>query len=89
MHNNNNNIYPAEIINKFQNKEDQNKIASIFMTHFDFDNIKNIEKIINDQLKIIKKAYLENLIINEVDPQNLNKLITNKKNIEKIYINLT
>lgn len=87
---NNKNIYPAEIIHKFDNTEEQEKIAKIFMQKIDFEEIENIKKLVNDFFKIIIKNYLDikiNEATNNQDLLTLQNLLNQKKETEKIYIN--
>ena len=88
---NNKNIYPAEIINKFENSEIQKKISNVFMQKDDFDENEDLEKIINDYYKIIKKNYIDFKIeqaTNTKDLSNLQQLFEEKKQLDKIYIKL-
>lgn len=89
--NNNKNIYPVEIINKFEDLEIQQKISKIFMQRFDFSESEYLEKVVNDYYKIIKGKYIDFKIdeaINTNDLISLQKLSNEKKQLDKIYIKL-
>ena len=86
--NNNKLIYPAEIALKFESAEEQKKISKIFMLNIDcFDNDK-IEKAINDQIKIIKKAYFNKVILEGKDIEKTKDVLEEKKIFDKLYINI-
>ncbi len=81
-------IYPAEITLKFDDIEEQKKISKVFMQKIDFSNNDNLEKIINDQVKIIKKAYFDKVILEEKNIEIVQKALKDKKLFENLYINL-
>ena len=81
-------IYPAEIALKFKDDKDQKQISKIFMLKIDFYNNDKLEKIINDQVKIIKKAYLDKIILEDTNIENVQKALKNKKIFETLYINI-
>lgn len=81
-------IYPAEIALKFEDVNKQKDISKIFMLKIDFYNSNNLEKIINDQVKIIKKAYLDKIILEDTNTQNVQKALKDKKFFESLYINI-
>ena len=57
----------------------------------DFDENEDLEKIINDYYKIIKKNYIDFKIeqaTNTKDLSNLQQLFEEKKQLDKIYIKL-
>lgn len=87
----NQNIYPVDIVNKFENSDVQKKISKVFMQKFDFSESEYLEKVINDYLKIVKKEYtnfqIEKCTVSG-DLITLQKLIEEKKQIDEIYIRL-
>lgn len=88
---NNKNIYPAEIVNKFEDIEMQQKVSKVFMQKIDFSESEYLEKIVNDFFKIIKKQYLDFKIddaINKQDLINLQIFLKQKKETDEIYIKL-
>lgn len=90
-YNNNTNIYPPEIISKFDDKKVQQKISKIFMPKNDIDDNLNLEKIVNDYFKIIKSNYINFEINKSKDENNLNNLkylFEQKKLLDELYINL-
>lgn len=88
---NNKNIYPAEIVNKFEDVEIQQKVSKVFMQKIDFSENEYLEKIVNDFVKIIKKQYIDVKIdeaTNKQDLLNLQKFLKQKKETDEIYIRL-
>lgn len=84
-----NNIYPAEIINYFTNTEEQKMVTNILISQENnFENKSDLEKALNDEIKTIKRAYINSKISNISDLNELQKLIEEKRNIDKLYITL-
>ena len=81
-------IYPAEIALKFEDIEEQKQISKVFMLKIDFSNNDKLEKVINDQIKIIKKAYFDKIILESNDVEKVQGALKDKKLFEKLYINI-
>lgn len=81
-------IVPAVIVNKFIQLEDQNLVASIFNNHIPIENQLQLEKMINENVKILKSAYLDQMTRSQVDPRTLMQLIQEKKALQTLYISL-
>lgn len=81
-------IYPAEIALKFQTTEEQKRISKVFMLKLDFSNDDKLEKAINDQIKIIKKAYFDKIITEDKNSEKIQQVLKEKKLFDKIYINI-
>ena len=84
-----NRLNPANIINRFENEEEQNEVAKLFNTTLDSEmDIKEKEKAINDIVLKVKKNSLDNLSRNATDIETLQKLIIEQKNISNLHISL-
>ncbi|WP_317367441.1 DNA primase [uncultured Tyzzerella sp.] len=81
-------IYPAEITLKFENTEEQQKVSKVFMLKVDFSNSDNLEKVINDQIKIIKKSYFNKIISENKNLEKVEKALKDNKTFDKLYINI-
>lgn len=84
---NNTPIYPADLALKFVGDE-QKIVSKVFMLKIDFSNMEKIEKVINDQVKIIKKAYFDKVILENKDFEEVKKALEEKKIFDKHYINI-
>ncbi|GMQ62711.1 DNA primase [Vallitalea maricola] len=78
----------AVIINKFMELEDQKKVAGIFNKKILFENKLQLEKIINENVKLIKAANIDanSRIINNTNE--LQKLILAKRELQGLHISL-
>ncbi len=83
-------IYSAEIVNYFDTLEEQQIVSKIFILQKEFDDAKDLEKAVNDEVKAIKMFYLNNILMPAAqDIETLQKLIADKKNIESLNITLS
>ncbi len=76
----------AEIVSYFESKEDQQSVAEILNLNLTFEDEKSLEKIVNDQIKIIKKHYIDKKITEIDDMAIINKLLDQKRKLEDFFI---
>ena len=88
LNENNEPIYPAEIILKVEDIEEQKLISKVFMLKIDFSNSDKLEKVINDQIKIIKKAYFDKVILENTNIDEVQNVLKETKLFDKLYINI-
>lgn len=89
-----NNIYPAELINYFDNPTEQNMISESFSVNNmeEYDDIRILEKTINDNIKIILKDNIDkklNKAEENNDENQIQKLTNDKLNVYKLNITLS
>ena len=82
-------IYAAEILNYFETVDEQKKVSEIFAIDLEFLEKSSLERAVNDLLKRIKRAYVDEKVRVETDVDELKKLIEIKRNIERLYITLS
>ena len=83
-----NSIEAAKIINHFESVEEQNQVSFIFNEEKNDDKEYDVEKAINDQIKLIKKANIDLKSRTTTDIYEIQALIEQKKQLEKLYINI-
>jgi len=82
------NIEPAAVINHFEDLNEQKQVSKIFGEEKNKNQEFDIEKAVNDQIKLIKKANIDKRSRNATDIYEIQSLIEQKKQLEKLYINL-
>lgn len=80
-------ISPARLLNYFHNPSDQNKIAQIIAIEPNMDK-KYLSKSLNDQVKLIKKTYINNKLKTTENLENAQKLINSRNYVENLNISL-
>ena len=82
-------VNPARIISKFEDKEDQKVIASLFNTSlYDEGDKQTKEKAFNETVKRIKYHRLDLESKNAQDIAVLQNIIKEKANLQKLHISL-
>lgn len=81
-------IEAAKIINHFENLQEQNQVATIFNEEKSSVKEYDVEKAINDQIKLIKRANIDLKSRATTDIYEIQALIEQKKQLEKLYINI-
>lgn len=81
-------IQPASIINHFEDLQEQKQVSTIFSEEKTNDKDYDVEKAVNDQIKLIKKANIDLKSRTTTDIYEIQALIEQKKHLEKLYINI-
>lgn len=77
---------PAQFSSCFESKEEQNKIANVFLAQRDYDNDEIISKVVNDTVKKIKTQAIEEELKTTTDIGKLQNLLKEKKETDNLYI---
>ncbi len=81
---------PAQIMNRFGEEEEHKKVAELFVSPIRANlSIAEQEKAINDAVQKIKKASLEHKAAQATDIAELQNIIKQQNELQKIYIRLT
>ena len=80
------NIYPAELVNHFENPDEQRLVSDIFITTITPEDTKGKLKALSDHIRAVKKANIEELLSQTSDDNEVMKLLEAKNNLEKLYI---
>ncbi len=86
------NIYSAEIVNYFDSIEEQSFVSNIFVSRMDFDDVKTMEKEINDEVRAIKLYYIDIGMASAQEAQDIeavNKFMIEKKSVGALNITLS
>ncbi len=82
-------VLPAKIISSFDSKEEQSVVAGIFNRQVkEVDEQMGREKALNEVVKTLKKASIEKKSAEITDISELQNLIEQKKNLERLHITL-
>ncbi|MCL2564325.1 MAG: DNA primase [Defluviitaleaceae bacterium] len=82
------NIYPAELVSRFESHEEQREASDIFINTITPEDEKSKFKALSDHVRAVKKAYIEEQLFQIEDDNEALKLIEAKNNLEKLYISL-
>lgn len=77
---------PSQFANCFESKEDQNKLANVFLAQKEYENNEMIIKAVNDTVKKLKNKAIEEQLKTTTDIEKLQNLLKAKKEIDNLYI---
>lgn len=81
-------IEPANLVMKFNDVEQQNQIAGIFNNNMPVEHSGQLEKMIRENVQIIKRHYIEQLSRQITDPVQLQEMIVMKKQLDTLNIQI-
>lgn len=82
-------VLPAAILNQFSSKEEQNEVAALFNTGLDGEiNHAEKEKALNDTIHKVKKFSLDYDSSRVTDLKQLQEIIRQQTNLQKLHISL-
>ncbi len=81
-------INPAMIINKFTELQEQNMVAQVFNNDTKVGNQMQFEKMINESIFVIKNAYIDKKSQEIATVEDMQELITLKRQVQNLYISL-
>ncbi|MCL2873776.1 MAG: DNA primase [Defluviitaleaceae bacterium] len=81
-------IYPAEFLNRFETPEDQKVVANIFLSNDDI-YISTTEKEVNGLVKKIKDYHINQYMVGANDDESLKNLENMRKTFVDLYIKIS
>ncbi len=81
-------VFPAELLNYFGDLEEQKKVTEIFAVRMDYENKKDLEKALNEEVRLIKKTRIDAMAAEALDVESIKRIVEEKKMLEKIEISL-
>lgn len=82
-------VLPAEIAAYFDTPESQQRVSRIFARETSYATVQDKEKALNESLKMIKRHSLDKRIASSGDVAELNRLIAEKRELEKLHISVS
>lgn len=80
---------PADLVNCFENIEDQNTAAAVFAVKNDIDNVSKLEKAVTENVRLIKKNYTDSLLAKASTAEEVKRLIDVKRKLDELYITIS
>lgn len=80
---------PADIVSCFESLEEQNMAAAVFASKIDFSDASKTEKALNENVRLIKKNYTDNLLVKAETVEDIKKLVENKRKLDELNISIS
>lgn len=81
-------IMPANLISCFEMAEEQKIVTEIFAQPLSYENNKDMEKAINENIRRIKETKIDNCIAQTFDMEEIKKLLEQKRKLKELYITI-
>ncbi|MGE4214398.1 MAG: DNA primase, partial [Anaerotignaceae bacterium] len=81
-------IFPAGAVNYFETPEAQKKVAEVFAIKFKYDGMNELEKAVNEEIRLIKRTKADALAATATSIEEIKTLIELKKQLDTLYITL-
>ncbi len=80
---------PADMVSCFENIEEQNTAAAVFAVRNETDDVKKLEKALNENIRLIKKNYTDRLLAEAATAEDIKRLIEQKRKIDDLNITIS
>lgn len=82
-------LFPAELISYFESVEEQKMVTEVFAVRLIYENDRDLEKALNEELKLIKRAKMDALAATATNIGEIQKLLELKRKLEGLYITIS
>jgi len=82
-------IFPGELVSFFQEPKQQQMVTAIFATQLDYETPQDIEKAVNEEVKLIKRAKIDKMAAEAISIEDIQKLLEAKRILEELYITVS
>lgn len=80
---------PADMVSCFESLEDQNTAAAVFAAKSPIDDITRLEKAVTENVRLIKKSYMDSLLAKAETAEDIKKLIDQKRKLDELNITIS
>lgn len=82
-------LFPGEVVSFFETVEEQNLVARVFAQKPAYNTNIDIEKAVNEEVRLIKKAGIDVLAAQAATIDEVKNLIEKKRKLDEMYINVS
>ena len=81
-------LEPAELVSHFSTPEEQKLVSSVFTARKEYNTKEELEKSVNEEIKLIKRAYLDKKGANAANIEDITSVIEEKKQLNQFHISI-
>ena len=85
---NNGNVFPAELVSFFEDGAEQKPVTEIFAIQLPAQSKEDLQKAINEAVKLLKRTKIVNLMADTTDAEELQRLVEAKRRLDSLYITI-
>lgn len=84
----NGHVFPADLVSRFEEAEEQKAAAEVFAVQLPQEDGAEIEKAVNEQVRLLKRTKIDQMTANAVSAEELQSLMEAKRKLESLYITI-
>ena len=84
----NGHVFPADLVSRFEGAEEQKAAAEVFAVQLPQEDGAEIEKAVNEQVRLLKRTKIDQMTANAVSAEELQSLMEAKRKLESLYITI-
>lgn len=81
-------VFPAELLNFFETTQEQQRIGEVFASQPPTDTQFDLQKAVNEAVKVLKRAYIEKMSTQVKTAEEIQDLVEQKRNLDKLHITI-
>lgn len=81
-------VFPADLVSCFEETGEQKKVTEIFATQLPTKQRADLEKAINEQVRLLKRAKIDHLTVSASTAEEIQRLIEAKRKLETLHITI-
>ncbi len=82
------NVFPADLVSRFEDTKEQKIATEVFAMQLPVENVVDVEKAINEQVRRLKKTKLEQRMASAATAEEIQQLVEEKRKLESLYITI-
>lgn len=82
------NVFPADLVSRFEETKEQKQITEIFAVQLPTENAADMEKAVNEQVKLLKRTKIDHLTASAVTAEQIQNLVEARRKLDLLYITI-
>jgi len=81
-------VFPADLVSRFEETKEQKMATEIFAVQLPVENRADMEKAINEQIRLLKRAKIDHMTATATTVEEIQKLVEAKRKLDSLYITI-
>ncbi len=81
-------VFPADLVSRFEDTKEQKLVTEIFAVQLPTENGADMEKAINEQVRLLKRTKIDHLTANVSTAEEIQQLIDARRKLDSLYITI-
>lgn len=81
-------VFPADLVSRFEDTKEQKLVTEIFAVQLPTENGADMEKAINEQVRLLKRTKIDHLTANASTAEEIQQLVDARRKLDSLYITI-